>query len=146
MPFDFIEPQEFFRQLYNDRDFCCGLGKLMLASGALETNLRLYLDARSIKYGQASTLGSLIKKLKDADLLTENGQTHFEDIARKRNYLTHNLYGLFSKELDETLLPREMLVSIDASIYVQRVEELVEDFLFFSSLVAKAGPSSEKLL
>lgn len=146
MPFDFIEPQEFFRQLYNDRDFCCGLGKLMLASGTLETNLRRFLDARSIKYRQASTLGSLIKKLKDADLLTENGKTHFEDIARKRNYLTHNLYGLFSKELDETLLPREMLVSIDTSIYVQRVEELVEDFLFFSSLVAKAGSSNEKLL
>lgn len=146
MPFDFVEPEEFFRQLNNDKDFCCGLGKVILAAGMLETNLRSYLNARSINHYQTATLGSLVKKLKDADLLTENGKIHFDDITKKRNYLAHNLYGLFSKELEETILPREQLVSIDASIFIDRVETLAEDFVFFSNHVAKADPSKAKLL
>ena len=146
MPFDFVGPGEFFRQLSDDVNFCCGLGKVMLAAGMLETNLRGYLNARSIDYNRTATLGGLVKKLKDANLLTENGKSHFDDITRKRNYLAHNLYGLFSKELEETILPREQLVSIDASIFIDRVEALAEDFVFFSSLVAKADPSKAKLL
>jgi len=118
----------------------------MLAAGMLETNLRGYLKAKSIDYNRAATLGSLVKKLKDAGLLTENGKSHFDDITKKRNYLAHNLYGLFSKELEETILPREQLVSIDTSIFIDRVETLAEDFVFFSSLVAKADPSKAKLL
>ncbi|GAA5172846.1 hypothetical protein [Viridibacterium curvum] len=146
MPFDFVEPEEFFRQLNDDKEFCAGLGKVMLAAGMLETKLRSYLKARSIDYHRTATLGGLVKKLKDADLLTENGKSHFDDITKKRNYLAHNLYGLFSKELEETILPRENLVSIDASIFIDRVETLAEDFMFFSSLVAKADPLKAKLL
>lgn len=146
MPFDLIEPDEFFRQLNDDKDFCCGLGKVMLAAGMLETNLRHYLSARSIKYERTAALGSLVTKLKNSGLLTENGEYHFDDITKKRNYLAHNLYGLFSKELEETVLPREQLVSIDVSIFVERVETLAADFVFFSNLVANADPSKTKLL
>lgn len=145
MTFDFVEPEEFFRQLNDDKDFCCWLGKVMLAAGMLETNLRGYLNARSIEHKRTTTLGGLVKKLKDADLLTENGKSHFDDITKKRNYLAHNLYGLFGKELEETILPREQLVSADASIFVDRVETLTEDLTFFSNLVAKADPSKAKL-
>jgi len=146
MSFDFIEPEAFFRQLNNDKDFCCGLGKVMLAASMLETNLRSYLNAKSISYNRTATLGSLVKKLKDADLLTENGKSHFDDLTKKRNYLAHNLYGLFSKELEETILPREQLVSIDALFFINRVEILAEDFTFFSDHVSKADLSKKKLL
>ena len=146
MTFDFIEPGEFFRQLKDNKDFCCGLGRVMLAAGMLETTLRHYLSARSIGYKRTATLGRLVTKLKEAELLTENGEYHFDDITQKRNYLAHNLYGLFSKELEETILPREQLVSIDVSIFVERVETLADDFLLFSNLVANADPSKTKLL
>lgn len=146
MPFDFVEPEDFFRQLNGDKDFCCGLGKVMLAAGMLESNLRGYLNARSIDCNRTATLGNLVKTLKAADLLTENGKRHFDDITRKRNYLAHNLYGLFSKELEETILPREQLVSIDALIFIDRVEALAQDFAFFSNLVVTADPSKAELL
>ena len=52
----------------------------MLASGT-QNNLRRFLDARSIKVQASIHTRQLDKKIKDADLLTENGKTHFEDIA-----------------------------------------------------------------
>ena len=146
MAFDHVAPTEFFRLLSSDKEFCCGLGKVMLAAGMLETNLRNYLNSRSIKCAQTATLGTLVRKLIDAKLLTENGKFHFDDITKKRNYLAHNLYGLFSQELEESILPRERLDSIDASVFVDKVETLAEDLLFFSHLVASANPSQEKLI
>ena len=39
MSFDFVAPQEFFRLLYQESEFCDGVGKVMLAAGMLETDL-----------------------------------------------------------------------------------------------------------
>ena len=146
MSFDFVEPREFFIMLYSDAKFCTGLGKVMLAAGMLETNLRCYLGDKQIKFKNCDALGSLVCKLKVADLLSENGKIHFSTLTAKRNYLAHNLYGLFSKELEETILSREQLVSADTSIFIERVEILSDDFVYFADFVAKADRSKDKLL
>ncbi|MFZ6673383.1 hypothetical protein [Undibacterium sp. Xuan67W] len=146
MSFDFVEPQDFFRMLFDDAEFCSGLGKVMLAAGMLETNLRRYLGSKQVKFKDSDTLGILVNKLKQTDLLTENGKAHFSDLAKKRNYLAHNLYGLFSNEFDVTILPREQLVSVDTLMFVSRVETLYNDFVYFAKIVAKADISKDKLL
>ncbi|MBT9522494.1 MAG: hypothetical protein IV101_16595 [Dechloromonas sp.] len=146
MSSNFVEPQEFFRLLHDDIEFCSSLGRVMLTAGMLETNLRRYLDTKAVKFTRKDTLGALVNKLKQANLLTENGKAHFSDLTKKRNYLAHNLYGLFSKELEATILPRVQLVSVDTALFIEKAESLAEDFVFFANLVAKADKFEDKLL
>jgi hypothetical protein len=118
MAFVFLSPEDFFERLYEDVDFCDQLGKAVLAAGILESELRNYLKARGISgVSEKLTLGQAVGLLKDNDLLTLNGKLRLEDVVRKRNYLTHNLYALFSSEIEETLLPRNELTAMDVDIF-----------------------------
>lgn len=147
MTFDFVSPEEFFQLLYEDSQFCEGVGKVMLAAGMLETNLRHYLRAKGIKTVRSnSTLGNMVKLLKEHRLLSSNGEIHFDDLARKRNYLAHSLYDLFSRVIDETILPRNELVSMDVDIFRDKAQSLAEDFLFFSRQVEMAELGTEQLM
>jgi hypothetical protein len=147
MSFDFLAPEEFFESLYDDRDFCEQLGKVILAAGILESSLRKYLRARGIaKVSSKLTLGQAVKILEENDLLTNNGQMHFNDIKRKRNYLAHNLYALFSEELEETVLPRTDLTAGDVDMFWEKAHNEARDYRHFSRIVMEADPTAEKLL
>ena len=147
MSFDFVPPDEFFELLYQETEFCDGVGKTMLSASRLETNLRRYLKARGIRgIGEKSTLGTLVNKLKDHGLLTRNGVMHFDDLVLKRNYLAHSLYDLFSAEIEETILPRDELVEMDADIFSERAQDLASYFSHFAKMVSEANPNDEKLL
>jgi hypothetical protein len=147
MKFEFVTARKFFDLLYNDTEFCGGLGKVMLTAGMLETNLRRYMMARKIKgVGARTTLGRMVDLLKEHRLLTHNGEMHFGDLALKRNYLAHSLYDLFSEEIEETILPRTKLVEMDVEMFSEKVNSLAQDFLHFSRIVSKADPSGEHLL
>ncbi len=75
MSFDFVSPSQFFELLYDEPAFCEGVGKIMLSASRLETNLRKYLKARGVKgISGKTTLGTLVRKLKDNELLTRNGK------------------------------------------------------------------------
>jgi hypothetical protein len=119
----------------------------MLAAAMLETNLRLHLRARSVpKVRGNATLGNLVSLLKTNQLLSRNGEMHFDDLAAKRNYLAHSLYDLFANVIEETILPRTQLVEQDVVLFTDKAEQLAEDFFHFSTLVAKADPKKEILL
>lgn len=146
MTFDFVPPEQFFELLYNDIEFCDGVGKVMLSASKLETNLRKYLKDKHITSRSKSTLGNLVTKLIENNLLSRNGEMHFKDLALKRNYLAHSLYDLFTKEIEETMLEREKLVAEDTDIFIYRAYQLAEDFLHFAKIVSKADINANKLL
>jgi hypothetical protein len=146
MTFDFVPPELFFELLYKDVEFCDGVGKVMLSASKLETNLRKYLKAKNIKCSPKSTLGNLVTKLIENNLLTKNGQIHFSDLALKRNYLAHSLYDLFTTEIEETILERDELTALDTDVFIFRARALAEDFLHFANIVAEAGVNKSKLL
>ena len=135
---EYVDSQEFFDLLYNDVNFCNGLGKIMLAAGMLETNLRTYLNLKGIKQkNKKSTLGALISTLKKNNLLSRNGEMHFEDLKLKRNYLAHSLYDLFSHKIEQTVLPRENLVEMDVEMFAEKAQTLAGDLIFFAKDVQR---------
>jgi hypothetical protein len=138
MRFEFVPPENFFNLLYQDSEFCQAVGRVMLAASRLETNVRRYLRDKGIGgVGPKTTFGQLVAKMKENRLLTSNGETHFEDLALKRNYLAHSLYDLFTKEIEETILEREELTAGDTDIFVYRAENLAKDFNHFADIVLR---------
>ena len=118
----------------------------MLAASKLETSLRKYLKNRKIPHNPKSTLGNLVFKLEENNLLSFNGKIIFTDLAKKRNYLAHSLYDLFTKEIEETILEREDLTEGDTDIFIYRARQLARDFLLFSEIVEKANIKTDKLM
>lgn len=147
MAFDFVPPEQFFELLYKDVEFCDGMGKVMLAASKLETSLRKYLRTKHIACSPKSTLGNLVTKLIENNLLSKNGQMHFKDLTLYRNYLAHNLYGLFIKEIEETIITHtDELTELDTDIFIWRAQQLADDFLHFEKIVSKADVTKNKLL
>jgi hypothetical protein len=102
---------EFFDRLYADQEFCGAMGRMTLASGRFESDLRAFLIQSGVHVPEgAATLGSLISKLKSHNLLSERGVQVLRSLKRQRNYLTHSLFDLFSARINETVLPRTALV------------------------------------
>lgn len=119
----------------------------MLAAGMLETNLRSYLKTKGITNVRANaTLGYMVKKMKEHQLLSQNGEMHFDDLVQKRNYLAHNLYDLFSEVIEESILPGSQLVDVDVHLFSDKAHQLADDFLHFAKHVAAANPNLNKLL
>ena len=105
------------------------------------------MRARNLKKVRSNaTLGALVKQMKDCQLLTRNGEMHFDDLVIKRNYLAHSVYDLFHFEVAETLLPRSELVEEDIELFCERAKILAEDFNHFQDLVELADPMQPKLL
>jgi len=147
MPFDYVPSEQFFDLLYNDQEFCEGLGKVMLSASKLESNIRKYLKAKHIAFKSKATLGNLVTKLKENNLLSKNGQMHFGDLAIIRNYFAHNLYGLFVKEIEETMFGgTDNLTAEDIDYFIYRVHVLTDDFFHFAEVVSKADITSDKLI
>lgn len=146
MSYDIFAPKAFFNLLYNEPQFCAGVGRVMLAAGMLETNLCNYLRSKGARVRDQATLGRMVDLLKANSLLTRNGEMHFDDLKRKRNYLAHSLYDLFAGVIDETLLARSELVAEDVGLFVERAEILAEEFVFFSKIVESADQSNPILL
>ena len=146
MTFDFVPPEQFFDLLYNDAEFCEGVGKVVLSASKLETNIRKYLKAKHITIKSKATLGNLVTKLTENNLLSKNGQMYFSDLALIRNYLAHSLYDLFTKEIEETVLERDELTAMDTDVFIYRARVLADDFLHFAEKVSKADITSDKLL
>ena len=144
---EFISPERFFELLYVEPSFCQSIGKVMLAVGALETQLRRYLRARDVTGVRANaTLGSMVGLLKKHKLLSLNGELLFNALALKRNYLAHSIYDLFNFEVDETLLPRSELVELDVQLFSDRAKGLADDFNHFRAVVSSADPATPRLL
>ena len=146
MSFDFVPKRQFFDLLFKDSGFCEGVGRVILAAGMLETNLRRYLVGKGLVLRRRRTLGSMVKLMKENRLLSQNGTMHFDDLTLKRNYLAHSLYDLFSEQIEETILPSSELVEMDIDIFRERANQLAEDFFHFSNLVGSADVGEDLLL
>lgn len=129
---------KFFKRLHADPEFCAQLGQVTLAAGRFESNLRAYLILRGVKVSErGATFGTLIKKLKDNGLLSENGVQVLRDLKEQRNYLTHCLFDLFSARVDETLLPRSDLVPMDVALFTEKAWELEQNLSGLDRIVEK---------
>ncbi len=129
---------EFFERLYADEEFCGVLGRMTLAAGRFESDLRAFLILSGVHVPEGeATLGSLISKLKRHNLLSENGVQVLRNLKRQRNYLTHSLYDLFSARIEETVLPRTDLVPMDVALFTEKAWQLEQDLSGLSSIVEK---------
>ena len=128
---------QFFDLLYENREFCRELGRAVLAAGRLETELKLYLSASSVAEDtKRATLGRLLELMKKQGLL-EQMQPALEVLKDQRNYVTHNVYALFSGLIEETILPRSELLDSDVDTFTERARELAENLNGLADIVAK---------
>lgn len=127
---------QFFERLYVDQEFGGAIGRMTLAAGRFESNLRnfLKLSGVHVSTGEA-TLGSLIAKLKKHDLVSDNGVEVLRELKRQRNYLIHSLFDLFSGRIEETVLPRTNLIPMDVILFAEKAWQLEENLNGLSSIV-----------
>jgi len=125
---------EFFSILFHNQNFCAALGRVVLAAGRLESLLREYLELNGVMVKEwEATLGKLTLLLKDNNLITRNGEMHFNDMKSQRNYLTHKLFDLFAERIEETVLPRTDLLNSDTEYFTERADILANDLDHFAN-------------
>lgn len=129
---------EFFKRLYADPEFCQALGRMTLAAGRFESNLRAFLILNGVDVPEKeATFGSLIAKLRRHDHLSENGLEVLRTLKRQRNYFTHSIYDLFAERIQETILPRTDLIPLDVCTYIDYAWQLEENLRGLSEIVEK---------
>lgn len=116
---------EFYNLLNQSDEFTSELGKVALASGKLEVELINFLTRNEINENyKKATLGTLIGITNENNLLTSNEKIVFEMISKQRNYITHNIYALFTDLIDETFLEKENLLDSDVHLFIERAWQL----------------------
>jgi hypothetical protein len=126
---------EFFERLHADKEFCSALGKMALAAGRFESDLRAFLAMKGVHVPEkAATLGRLTAELQKHDLLSKNGVTVLKELNDQRNYLIHSLFDLFSGRVGETLLPRTDLVPEDVELFTEKAWQLQQNLRGLSSI------------
>ena len=118
--------------------FTSELGKVTLASGKLETELILFFSRNGInKNYKKATLGTLIRIGEDNNLFDENMVITLNQISKQRNYLTHNIYSLFTNLINETIIERENLLDSDVHLYIERAWRLKENLNGLAGIIEK---------
>ncbi len=119
---------KFYDLLVESEEFTSELGRVALASGRLEAELILFLKRNKItgNYKKA-TLGSLLDIAKINNLLDKNTIIALREISKQRNYITHNIYALFTDLIDETVLEKNNLLDSDVHLYIDRAWQLKEN-------------------
>ena len=127
---------EFYKLLHESEQFTSELGKVTLASGKLETELKFLFIENQISgdYSKA-TLGKLIEVAEKNNLFDKNWITALRQISKQRNYITHNIYALFSDLIEETILEKTDLLDLDVSLYISRVWHLNQDLDGLANLI-----------
>lgn len=126
----------FYNLLNESEEFTSELGKVALASGKLEAELILFIARKGIKIkNDKATLGTLINLAVKNDLLEDNLRITLDIISKQRNYITHNIYGLFIDLKDETILEKNGLLDSDVLLYIERACQLREDLDELSEII-----------
>jgi hypothetical protein len=88
----------------------------------------MFLNKNKVKGNfKKATLGRLIKLANENELLTKNENSIFEMISKQRNYITHNIYALFTELIEETIMEKENLLDTDVHSYSERAWQLTEN-------------------
>lgn len=127
---------DFYTLLYNSDEFTTELGKVNLASGRLEAELIIFFIRKEIKekYNNA-TLGKLINIGKENNLFNKNLLIALQLVKEQRNYLTHNIYALFTNLIDETILNRKNLIDTDVIVYIDKTFQLNENLKSLADII-----------
>jgi hypothetical protein len=127
---------EFYNLLNQSEEFTSELGKVALASGRLEVEFILYLTKNNVEGNyKKATLGTLIRIANENKLLSENENLIFKQISKQRNYITHNIYALFSDLIDETIMEKEKLLDSDVHLYTERAWQLRDNLNGLSDVI-----------
>jgi hypothetical protein len=68
-------------------------------------------------------------------LLYVNENLIFKQISKQRNYITHNIYALFSDLIDETIMEKEKLLDSDVHLYTERAWQLRDNLNGLSDVI-----------
>lgn len=137
-----LEGVEFFNQLSDDENFCKELGRAMLAAGRLEAELIKYFSAKGVdEKTNKANLGRLLRIAKKNEILVKMVPA-LETLNDQRNYLAHNIYALFSGQVEETILPRSGLLDSDIDVFTERAWQLKENLNGLANIVANYSKST----
>lgn len=134
-----VDGKTFFKFLSANNEFCCHLGRAVLAAGRLETQLKLYLRAHSIQADtDRATLGQLLGLLEQHALL-EKMQPHIDLLKRQRNFLTHNVHAVLSGLKEDDLIGDEVkeLLDSDVDLYGERAWQLAQNLNSLADILEK---------
>lgn len=137
-----LEGVEFFDQLSEDENFCKELGRAILAAGRLEAELIKYFSMNGIdEETNKANLGRLLRIAKKNEILDKMVPA-LEMLNDQRNYLAHNMYALFSGQVEETILPRTDLLDSDIDVFAERAWQLKENLNGLAEIVANYSKST----
>ena len=129
---------EFYNLLFKSEEFNIEMGKVTLAAGRLEAELMLYLKRKGVTENLSrSTFGSLIITGKKHNLFDKNLVISLELLCKQRNYLTHNIYALFTDLIEETILEKHNLVDTDVITYIDRAWQLKENLVGIADIISE---------
>lgn len=129
---------EFYQLLFESEEFTSELGKVTLAASNLEAKLiGLLVKNQVLKNYPKATLGKLIELVKRNQLLDENGILALKSLTQQRNYLTHNLYHLFSGSIDETIVERDNLLDSDVIMFTDWAWQLAENLRHLADIIGE---------
>jgi len=127
---------EFYDLLNQSESFTSELGKVTLSFGKLEVELIILLTKSNIKGNyKKATLGRLLRIANENNLFTNNEKIAFKITLQQRNYITHNIYALFTDLIDETILEKENLLDSDILLYTERAQQLNENINDLSEII-----------
>ena len=129
---------EFYRLLETSEIFTSELGKVILASGKLEAELINLLERHNVSSGfKNATLGRLINISEQNNILNDNDLISLKMLKEQRNYIMHNIYGLFVDLKDETILEKHNLFDTDVELYIEKAWQLKENLNSLSAIISK---------
>ena len=113
---------KFYTSLYDSDEFISELGKMTLEMGRLEAELKTFLQKVGIRTNLGrDTLGLLIAKLNNCELINSQDICRFNDLRKQRNFLTHNLYAILSNQVEERSTSVVDRLQDDVESYVEHV-------------------------
>lgn len=126
---------KFFERLCKDNEFCQALGRMTLAAGRFESNLRAFLLLKGVDIPEnMATLGRLTTELKKHGLLSENGVQILSKLKKQRDYLMHSLFDLFSARTKKDLVLLEDLTPTETSFFTEKAWQLEQNLNGLSSI------------
>lgn len=126
-----INGEKFFKELYENEEFCNKLGKIILLAGKLESLLIKLIENSSNSTNYNLTMGKLIDKVENQELLPKNTIEVLKLLCEQRNHLTHNIFIILSDLIEDS----KLLENINSnSSYIKReiFKQLLEEKEEFS--------------
>ena len=128
----------FYNLLMESDEFNKELGKLTLAAGRLEAELIHLYKRKGVNEDLSRfTLGRLIQYGNRNNLIEFNLASALKTTCTQRNYITHNIYALFSNLEDETMLPKDDLIDTDVLVYIEKVWETRKNLIILADLLCE---------